>query len=295
MIRFLSVPKILGAAALMSAAAALSSCSSLQPVASLPAHHEFRTTPGWEEETFVDEALLAVTTPENSSVVIILDEQRAVMLKDGKQIVLDTPVATGRAGHRTPTGSYTILQKKKDYASNLYGTIVDAQGNTVNSDADSRKDPVPAGGRFVGAPMPYWQRLTNTGIGMHVGHVPIGSPASHGCIRFPRATMPMLWERTKLGTAVSVVSSRDFGYPQPAGEEATAESSTESAQKRKKPTARPAGAERTVDEDQDSAAASTDRPRQRLFGFGRGTASEDAGEDAPEEGEGDATPRFRPE
>lgn len=273
-----------------------SSCSSLVHSV-VPPHQAFRTTPGWEEETFVDEALLAQTNPDNSSMVIILGEQRAVMLKDGRDIVVDTPVATGRSGHATPVGNYTILQKKQDYRSNLYGSIVDANGDTVNSDADARTDAVPPGGRFVGASMPYWQRLTNTGIGMHVGHVPVGSPASHGCIRFPRANMPMIWERTRLGTPVAVVSSRDFGYPVSAPGAAAGD-------ERKKPAGaspRGGGARQGVDEAEDRAAGEAERPRRSgLRGlFGGGSPSEGPGDEPAdggdgEEGEDDSEPVFRP-
>jgi len=56
---------------------------------------------------------------------------------------------------------------------------------------------------WKGAPMPFWQRLTWSGVGMHVGDVP-GGPASHGCIRFPREVMPLVYRVTRRGTPVTI-------------------------------------------------------------------------------------------
>ena len=53
--------------------------------------------------------------------------------------------------------------------------------------------------------MPYWQRITGYGIGMHVGNIPTpGQPASHGCIRMPKEFAPLLYEVTKVGTPVTI-------------------------------------------------------------------------------------------
>lgn len=115
-------------------------------------------------------------------------------------------VATGKEGHATPAGEFKILEKVADKRSTLYGWIVDADGNVVNSDADTRKHKAPPGGEFVHAPMPYWMRLTWSGIGMHAGHIPRpGEPASHGCIRLPEKFAPLLFDVVKIGTPVRVI------------------------------------------------------------------------------------------
>lgn len=115
-------------------------------------------------------------------------------------------VATGKEGHGTPAGSYKITEKVVDKRSTLYGIIVDGEGNTVNGDADTRKHKPPPGGQFVLAPMPYWMRLTNYGIGMHAGHIPQpGEPASHGCIRLPEDFAPLLFGMVSIGTPVKVI------------------------------------------------------------------------------------------
>lgn len=143
-------------------------------------------------------------TNSRSSVKISLADQRGYLLLDDKHVAMDFPVATGKKNYRTPTGSYTVLEMKKDYASNLYGRFIDIEsGKTVDSDADSRK-PTPEGAKFVGANMPNWMRLTNGGVGMHIGYVP-GYPASHGCIRVVRPAMEKLYPVSKLGTPVEVL------------------------------------------------------------------------------------------
>ena len=116
---------------------------------------------------------------------------------------MDYRVSTGKTGHNTPTGDFRITEKIQDKRSNLYGKILDANGNTIKGDADSRKDSPPPGGKFLGASMPYWMRLTNSGIGMHQGIVS-QRYASHGCIRTHATAVPTVFEKTKIGTLVRI-------------------------------------------------------------------------------------------
>jgi hypothetical protein len=73
----------------------------------------------------------------------------------------------------------------------------------VHGDADITLDAVPEGGRFVGAPMRYWMRLTYDGVGHHIGPVK-RYPASHACIRGPSQVMPIVYSKIKEGTRVIV-------------------------------------------------------------------------------------------
>lgn len=135
---------------------------------------------------------------------IDLSEQTAYFHR-GEVFIGQSRVATGRAGHSTPTGSFTITERIPDKRSNLYGRIYDADGNVVVGDADTRRDPIPEGGRFEGAPMPCWMRLTSHGVGMHVGPIPNpGLPASHGCIRMPEEMARVLFENAPAGTMVVI-------------------------------------------------------------------------------------------
>lgn len=138
-------------------------------------------------------------------VTVDLSDQAAYFFR-GDVPVGRSRVATGRRGHRTPTGSFVILEKQADKSSNLYGRIYDRSGSVVVRDADTRKHAVPPGGRYVGAPMPYWMRLTDSGIGMHAGPIPRpGRPASHGCIRMPREMARIVFANVEVGTPVKVV------------------------------------------------------------------------------------------
>ena len=169
------------------------------------AHADFRAQPGWRKQTYHNEELMAKATAQNTAVEIALREQRGILLVDGA-VAMDFPVATGKSSHPTPKGSYKILEKKKHHSSNLYGRIVSSSGSTVVSDADTRDHGVPQGGRFVGAPMPYWMRMTTTGVGMHVGNVPGHRTASHGCIRLKKDTAMQLFSILDVGSPVKVDS-----------------------------------------------------------------------------------------
>jgi len=110
--------------------------------------------------------------------VVSIPEQRIHVYRDGVRIGLST-VSTGKPGHETPTGTFTILQKKRTHHSNLYDD----------------------------APMPFMQRLTWDGIALHAGRVP-GEPASHGCVRLPREFAEKLYEATDKGMTVVIA---DYG------------------------------------------------------------------------------------
>jgi hypothetical protein len=111
-------------------------------------------------------------------VFVDLTIQKAYAIEDGKKI-FEGRISSGKSGHETPTGNFTILQKKRIHKSNLY--------------------PEPNGG----AKMPYMMRLTWDGVAMHQGYVP-KRPASHGCIRLRRRFARKLFRWIDKGTPVTV-------------------------------------------------------------------------------------------
>jgi lipoprotein-anchoring transpeptidase ErfK/SrfK len=118
-----------------------------------------------------------VASDEPVNIVINVGEQRAYVYRGGQMVAAAT-VSTGKDGKETPSGTFTILQKKVDHRSNLYDS----------------------------APMPFMQRLTWDGVAIHAGKNP-GFPASHGCIRVPTAFAKKLYEVTTLGTEVTVIGA----------------------------------------------------------------------------------------
>ncbi len=161
---------------------------------------------------YFNEALLRQVSSQ-STIYICLSQQRARMYVKGK-VAADWPVSTGISSRPTPTGSYRILEKKEDHASTLWGRLYDADGKLLNRDADSRVVTVPEGGKFVGSAMPYWQRLTWDGIGMHIGRVVPGRKLSHGCIRMPRQAAARMFRLTTLGrTRVHVINEVESKFP----------------------------------------------------------------------------------
>ncbi len=150
-----------------------------------------------------NEALLSSTNGSNAKVVVDRATQRGVLLNNG-QVAMDYPVSTGNRNFPTPAGKYEVLQKKKaDKRSNLYGKIYDAEGTVVKRNADSSKDTIPEGGRFEGALMSSWMRISWDGIGMHRGKVP-RYPASHGCIRTYYKAVDTVYSKVAVGTPVVV-------------------------------------------------------------------------------------------
>lgn len=139
------------------------------------------------------------------SVNIDLSEQKAFLFKNGENVGW-TYVATGRSGFSTPTGTFRIMEKIADKHSNRYGRIVDRSGNVVNGNATAGVSRIPPGCRFVGAPMPYWMRITGYGVGLHAGPIPRpGYTASHGCIRLPRDMAETIYDHANVGTRVTIM------------------------------------------------------------------------------------------
>lgn len=135
-------------------------------------------------------------------IVIDLSEQKSYFYKSGVLVGV-TPISSGNEKYRTPTGTYRVTEKSPNHRSSAYGDFVDAYGNVVVRDVDSRKDRAPAGTSFLGASMPYFLRF-NKGIGMHAGFLP-GYPASHGCVRMPDHIARSFYEHAPHGTPVEVV------------------------------------------------------------------------------------------
>lgn len=121
------------------------------------------------------------------SIIVSLPEQLVHVYRNGIRIGVST-CSTGKPGHKTPTGVFTILQKDKDHRSSTYNN----------------------------APMPNMNRLTWSGIALHAGRLP-GYPASHGCIRLPMKFSELLFGVTHVGTAVILADdhseSRDVSHP----------------------------------------------------------------------------------
>jgi lipoprotein-anchoring transpeptidase ErfK/SrfK len=158
-----------------------------------------------QEPAKVDKSIEDSVTPANSTVIISLSKQRAYLKAQGsEEIYIDTPVSTGKRSGMTPTGKFTVLQKNADHRSSIYGDFVDRRGRVVRSGISLKVDSAPSGTRYLGAPMKWFCRLTWSGVGMHVGILP-GYPASHGCIRLPADIAPLIYQKVKIGTPVSIV------------------------------------------------------------------------------------------
>jgi hypothetical protein len=117
-----------------------------------------------------------VGKPVVDRVVISLTDQLAYAYADDDLIGVST-ISSGRKGRETPTGIFSVLDKRRMYHSRKYDN----------------------------APMPFMQRIDQYGIAMHAGHLP-GHPASHGCIRLPSGFAAKLFAATDVGTEVLIGS-----------------------------------------------------------------------------------------
>jgi hypothetical protein len=119
----------------------------------------------WEPERAPEGPLLIVAS---------IPEQVAYVYRNGIRIARSS-ASTGRPGHPTPTGVFTILEKEIHHTSSIY----------------------------KGAEMPYMERVTWSGIALHAGDLP-GYPDSHGCVRLPLEFSKLLFSVTMKGATVII-------------------------------------------------------------------------------------------
>lgn len=103
-----------------------------------------------------------------------ISEQRAYVFKGEKQIY-KTRVSTGKKSNPTRQGAFVITNKYREWESTIYESS-----------------------------MPFFQRLSASDFGFHVGYVP-NYPASHGCIRMPDHAAQKLFTMTRVGDYVEIV------------------------------------------------------------------------------------------
>ena len=109
-------------------------------------------------------------------VVISLGDQMAYVYRGDRLVGIST-ISSGKPGKDTPTGIFPILEKKPIHYSRKYDL----------------------------APMPHMQRIDQYGIALHAGFNP-GEPASHGCVRLPKAFAAKLYQMTQVGTPVLIAA-----------------------------------------------------------------------------------------
>jgi len=147
--------------------------------------HADNFTKGTEQRPFAPDLKAGdyVWKPEASPagpvvIIVSLQEQTLYVYRNGIRIGRAT-VSSGKEGHRTPTGVFTILEKNVKHTSSIY----------------------------KGASMPFMERLTWGGIALHAGNLP-GYPASHGCVRLPLDFAQKLYTVTNKGTTVVVTDGK---------------------------------------------------------------------------------------
>ena len=123
-------------------------------------------------------ALLAigflVSARADIQVVVSIRNQTA-WLEDDERIIMTSPVSTARRGMHTPTGTFQVSEKDASHISTIYHVS-----------------------------MPFYMRLSGEPFGMHAGYLP-GYPASHGCIRMPKAKAALFFKNVIVGTSVLIV------------------------------------------------------------------------------------------
>lgn len=120
------------------------------------------------------ESTLAAQSTAPLLIVVSIKKQQ-VRVYDINGEIASSQISSGKPGHDTPMGVFSILEKNVYHVSNIYS----------------------------GASMPYQERITWSGIALHAGQIP-GYRASHGCVRLPYSFARKLYGMTKVGNRVVI-------------------------------------------------------------------------------------------
>ncbi len=130
--------------------------------------------------------------PESSNIHLVLRlSDRRVYVFNGEQEIASYPVAVGKDGWETPTGSFEVIQtvENPQWQNPWTGEVMPPGPDTA------------LGLRWIG----FWTDGENT-IGFHGTPTidSIGSAASHGCVRMRNEDVVALYEKVQIGTPVTV-------------------------------------------------------------------------------------------
>jgi L,D-transpeptidase catalytic domain len=183
---------------LILAACLMSSCRTMKPVG-LPQP----LLPRWQKTAVCD------SDSGPTMIDISLASKTAQLLTRDGTLLAEMDVSPGVPGHETPMGKFRVTEKLPLKRSNLYGQYVkkDTREVIVHR-AWEHEGPPPEGTEYQGIAMPWWLRLTDDGVGIHVGGFERGQPTSHGCIRCLEEAQKVFYEKSQIGTPVHVHAGR---------------------------------------------------------------------------------------
>ena len=155
-----------------------------EPAPKAPSRHSKTHRLGEKKSAVVEKE----SKPQGPLIISISIAQQKLRVYDANGLFAESPVSTGMSGHLTPMGVFSVIQKQKFHKSNIYS----------------------------GAPMPFMQRITWSGVAMHAGVLP-GYPASHGCIRMPPAFAVKMYGWTRMSARVIItpgeITPASFSHP----------------------------------------------------------------------------------
>jgi len=188
----------------------LTSCgSSVNSVTSkrFKTHQSFTARTDYRQtyDSYTNEAALQTVDKAKTKIRVSIATQRMIVSQDNT-VLIDTPITTGRAGKRTPTGTFKLYNRVADKRSNVYGTLYKngqrvCGGHRYDNCGGVSYD------KYVGSPLPYWQRINDNGIGIHASNSVKRYPASGGCIRMQPAFAKRIFNMTRVGTPITITSS----------------------------------------------------------------------------------------
>jgi hypothetical protein len=125
----------------------------------------------------------SVKKPTGAVKIHISTGAQRVYVTQGDEVLLATPCSVGTTATPTPKGEFRIQSKTRH----------------------RRRASSPG----AGYPMTYWMSFYSPAYGMHWGFVK-PYPCTHGCVRLPLNSARKIFDMVKVGTPISVSSSKPW-------------------------------------------------------------------------------------
>ena len=125
----------------------------------------------------------SVKKPTGAVKIHISTGAQRVYVTQGDEVLLATPCSVGTTATPTPKGEFRIQSKLRH----------------------RRRASSPG----AGYPMTYWMSFYSPAYGMHWGFVK-PYPCTHGCVRLPLNSARKIFDMVKVGTPISVSSSKPW-------------------------------------------------------------------------------------
>ncbi|MGF1657513.1 MAG: L,D-transpeptidase [Verrucomicrobiales bacterium] len=156
-----------------------------------------------QEAAMVSARLLEELAPGDAHLVISLSRQRAYLLQ-GEQLIIDSPISSGRLGAETPLGDFRVHRKAASATNPRYGAFYDGQRRVLRHSVSEVLDSMPARTSFRPTEVEFLVGVQDGLFAIYGADLP-GYAASDRDIWLPAEIAKLIYYKLRLGSHIRVI------------------------------------------------------------------------------------------